>query len=183
MRLILILILISFSSKSFASIKDNLIKKMSKIENFSFTFEQNINEKKETGKCTISFNKKIFCKYYLNNKILVSNGKKLFIKNSDTNFSSIYDINKTYFVYILNKEYILLKLKNHKKNFEKKGGKIFVRLNEDDFQITLFFNSKNYLLNGWFTKDLYGNDIRTYIEIQKINYEFSDDIFKITNYN
>ena len=183
MRLILILILISFSSKSFANIKDNLIKKMSKIENFSFAFEQNINEKKEAGKCTISFNKKIFCKYYLNNKILVSNGKKLFIKNSGTNFSSIYDINQTYFVYILNKEYILLKLKNHKKNFEKKGGKIFVRLNEDDFQITLFFDGKNYLLNGWFTKDLYGNDIKTYIDIQKINYKFSDDIFKITNYN
>lgn len=183
MRLILILFLISFSSKSYASIKDNLIKEMSKIENFSFAFKQNINDKNETGKCTISFNKKIFCKYDLNNKILVSNGKKLFIKNSGTNFSSIYDINQTYFVYILNKEYILLKLKNHKQNFEKINDKIFVRFNEGDFQITLFFNSKNYLLSGWFTKDLYGNDIKTYIDIQKVNYKFSDDIFKISNYN
>ena len=183
MRLILILFLISFSSKSFASIKDNLIKEMSKIDNFSFAFEQNINDKKETGKCTISFNKKIFCKYDLNKKILVSNGKKLFIKNSGTNFSSIYDINQTYFVYILNKEYILSKLRNHKQDFEKISEKIFVRFNEGDFHITLFFNSKNYLLNGWFTKDLYGNDIKTYIDIQKINYKFSDNIFKISNYN
>ena len=142
MRLILILFLISFSSKSYASIKDNLIKEMSKIENFSFAFKQNINDKNETGKCTISFNKKIFCKYDLNNKILVSNGKKLFIKNSGTNFSSIYDINQTYFVYILNKEYILSKLKNYKQNFEKINDKIFVRFNEGDFQITLFLTVK-----------------------------------------
>ena len=183
MRLILIIFLIFFSSKSFASIKDNLIKKMSNIDNFSFTFEQNINEQKEAGKCTISFNKKIFCKYDLNNKILVSNGKNLFIKNSGTNFSSIYDLNQTYFVYILNKEYILLKLKDQNQGFEKIGGKIFVRFNEGDFQITLFFDSKNYLLNGWITKDFYGNNIRTNIEIQKTNYEFSEDIFKISNYN
>ena len=98
-------------------------------------------------------------------------------------FQSIYDINQTYFVYILNKEYILSKLKNYKQNFEKINDKIFVRFNEGDFQITLFFNSKNYLLNGWFTKDLYGNDIKTFIDIQKVNYEFSDDIFKISNYN
>tara|TARA_B100000963_G_scaffold189464_1_gene164882 strand:- start:982 stop:1419 length:438 start_codon:yes stop_codon:yes gene_type:complete len=142
MRLILVLILISFSSKSFASIKNDLIKKMSKIDNFSFAFEQNINEKKETGKCTISFNKKIFCKYDLNNKILVSNGKKLFIKNSGTNFSSIYDINQTYFVYILNKEYILLKLKNHKQNFKKKMVKFLLDLMKVIFKLHFFLTVK-----------------------------------------
>ena len=43
--------------------KDKIISNLQKINNLSFTFEQNTNSKKEQGKCIINYPKKIFCKY------------------------------------------------------------------------------------------------------------------------
>ena len=45
-------------------IKKNIIQKLQNVENLTFNFEQNINDKKETGTCTIKYPKKIFCEYF-----------------------------------------------------------------------------------------------------------------------
>ena len=58
-----------------------------------------------------SISKKIFCKYNLSNKkILVSNGKSLVIKT--TNSYYIYPIEKTPLNFILDKDFILNKIQN-----------------------------------------------------------------------
>ena len=105
-------------SKTYASIEDNIIKNLSDIKNISFKFEQNINGKIENGKCTIEYPKKIFCKYNAKNKILVSNGNSLVIKT--TNSFYIYPNEKTPLNLILDKSFLLNKLKNIKgKNIKK----------------------------------------------------------------
>ena len=52
----------------------------------SFSFNQTVNGKTDRGSCKIQYPKKIYCSYKLrNNKILVSNGKSLVIKNNKNN--------------------------------------------------------------------------------------------------
>ena len=78
-HLIIYIFLILISNAN-ASNKDKIIKNLQNTKNFNFDFEQNINGKIEIGNCTIEYQKKIYCNYKKNNKILVSNGKSLIIK-------------------------------------------------------------------------------------------------------
>ena len=59
----LILIIFFIFAQKHAYAEPKIIKKISEIENFTFDFEQLINDKKETGNCIISFNNKMMCKY------------------------------------------------------------------------------------------------------------------------
>ena len=77
----LILIFFFIFAQKHAYTEPKIIKKISGIENFTFDFEQLINDKKETGNCIISFNNKMMCKYDETGKLIVSNGKTLLIKN------------------------------------------------------------------------------------------------------
>ena len=78
---LILLIFFFLTNQSSASIKSDILNKLNYIENISFNFEQNINDKIEKGECILQYPKKIFCKYDLSNKkILVSNGKSLVIK-------------------------------------------------------------------------------------------------------
>ena len=76
----LILIIFFIFAQKHAYTEPKIIKKISEIENFTFDFEQLINDKKETGNCIISFNNKMMCKYDETGKLIVSNGKPLLIK-------------------------------------------------------------------------------------------------------
>ena len=101
------------TSNVFASIEENILKKFKNIENISFNFEQNINGKIENGNCTIEYPKKIYCKYNLGNKkVLVSNGKSLVIKTLTSYY--IYPLERTPLYFILNKNYLLKKIKDIK---------------------------------------------------------------------
>ena len=85
-----------YSFHCFASAKDNIISNLKGIENISFSFEQTINDRSEKGICTIQYPKKIFCEYdNVKNKILVSNGESLVIKNKNNNQYYIYPLEKT----------------------------------------------------------------------------------------
>ena len=55
----LILIIFFIFAQKHGYTEPKIIKKISEIENFTFDFEQLINNKKETGNCIISFNNKI----------------------------------------------------------------------------------------------------------------------------
>ena len=55
----LILIIFFIFAQKHAYTEPKIIKKISEIENFTFDFEQLINDKKETGNCIISFNNKM----------------------------------------------------------------------------------------------------------------------------
>ena len=105
------LLILILSSKTLATEKDNVIENFKNIQNLTFNFEQNINDKIENGKCTLSYPKKIYCKYNLSNqKTLVSNGKSIVIKTSSSYY--LYPLERTPLNLILDKDYLLNKITN-----------------------------------------------------------------------
>ena len=110
---ILIFFLLFFFSNANASLKQQIISELKKINNLTFEFEQKINEKQEKGNCTIQYPKKIFCEYYKsNNKILISNGKSLVIKTDNNGSYYRYPLDQTPLNLILNKDFLISKITN-----------------------------------------------------------------------
>ena len=170
-----ILIFIIFSNETLASIKNEIIKNLNDIDNLSFNFEQNINGKLEKGKCTIQYPKKIFCKYDLSNgKILVSNGKSLVIKTITSYY--LYPLEKTPLNFILDKKFLLSKIQNLKQNSLDENY-ISFKFYENDNQLNIFFNKKNYNLIGWQTVDIYQNLSMTYLSSITKNQKIDKNLF------
>ena len=147
------------------------------IENISFDFEQNINGKIENGNCIIEYPKKIYCEYNLSNKkILVSNGKSLVIKTLSGYY--LYPLKKTTLDTLLNKKYLLKKIKNLN---QRDAGNDFINFNfkENENEINLFFDKKTYNLVGWQTVDIYQNVSITYLSSIKENQQLKEGIFKL----
>ena len=165
MKIFLIIIFITLINDVSASIKENIIEKFKNTENISFDFEQNINGKIENGNCIIEYPKKIFCKYnQKNKKILVSNGRSLSIKTLNSYY--LYPLNKTPLNSILDKDFLLKKIKILKgRNVN--DNLINYRFNENDNEINLFFDKKTFNLIGWQTIDIYQNISITYLSTVK----------------
>jgi len=161
-------------SNSQADNKDKIIENLKITKNLSFKFEQNINGKIENGNCTIQYPKKIYCKYIKNSKILVSNGKSLVIK-TQTSFYR-YPLNKTPLNLILDKSFLIEKIENLK---EKKLNKDYINFEivENETEINIFFNDKNFNLVGWQTKDIYQNVNVTYLSSIQINQQIDKNLF------
>ena len=176
----LILIIFFILAQKNAYTEPKIIKKISETKNFAFDFEQLINNKKETGNCIISFNNKIFCKYDKTEKIIVSNGKILLIKNKSSNFANTYKTENTYFKYFLDKEFLISKIEG---NVIEKEKNFLLSINDKNNQLNIFFDKNNYLIKGWETIDLYGNKVRSNIIVKNINQELSENIFNLNLYN
>ena len=165
----------NFNKNSFASIKENIISKLTEVENISFEFEQNINGKIESGNCIIEYPRKINCKYNLGNKkILISNGKSVVIKTLSSYY--IYPLKKTPLNTILDKDFLLKKIKNLK---ERDIDKKFVNFSflENENQINLFFDKTTFNLIGWQTIDIYQNISITYLSSIKRNQKLKKNLF------
>ncbi len=171
----LILFLILFSKSALAGIKDKIIQNLLDTDNFSFNFEQNINGKIENGNCKVKYPKKIYCYYDTSNKkILVSNGKSLAIKTKTSFYR--YPLDQTPLNLILDKNYLLEKINSlEEKIVEDK----FVRFTfiENDNEINIFFNKKNYNLIGWQTLDVYQNLSITYLYSVLKNQKLDNKLF------
>ena len=178
-KIFLSLIFILITSEAIASVKDKLIKNLKNIQTLNFNFEQNINSKIETGNCTVQYPKKIFCKYNLpNKKILVSNGRSLVIKT--TNSFYIYPLERTPLNFILDKDYLIKKIEYLK---ERIIDEKFINFNfaEDTngTEINIFFDYKTYNLIGWQTLDLYQNLSITYLNSIIKNKAIKNNLFKL----
>ena len=177
----IILFLIFLISEASASIKEKIIKNLKSTNNLTFNFEQNINDKIENGKCTLSYPKKIYCKYNLSNqKTLVSNGKSIVIKTSASYY--LYPLERTPLNLILNKDFLLKKIKilNERKIDDKF---INFRFSENDFEINLFFDFNDYNLIGWQTTDIYQNLSITFLSSVKKNQQLEDGLFNLPKQN
>ncbi len=176
-KLLITFFLVFLSTEIEASIKDNILQDLKDIKNLSFSFEQNINGKIENGKCTIEYPKKIFCNYDLSNKkILVSNGRSLVIKTSNSYY--IYSLEKTPLNYILDKDFLLNKIIELNERIVDKN---FINFNffENENEINLFFDKNTYNLIGWQTLDIYQNLSITYINSITKNKKLKKDLFKL----
>ena len=180
-RNLLILILISITSNSFAEIKDKIIQNLEDTTNISFNFEQNINGKIENGDCIIQYPKKIYCNYELaDQKILVSNGNSLVIKTNTSYY--LYPLDRTPLNLILDKKFLVSKIKvlNERIIDEKFVNYKFF---EKDNEINIFFNKISYELIGWQTLDIYQNLSITYISKMKKNEKLKTKLFDLPQQN
>jgi outer membrane lipoprotein-sorting protein len=176
-RFIIIFFILNFYSPSFSSPKENIISQMKLTDILSFNFVQTTDKKIEDGTCIIKYPKKIFCEYNgFNKKTIVSNGKSLVIKNANQGSYYIYPLNRTPLELLLDKEYLISKiniLEPRKIDNKFLTFKIF----ENNNEINIFFDKKNFNLVGWQTEDIYRNLIITFISSAKINQKINDKIF------
>lgn len=180
-KFLIFLFFLIFSTETFAEIKKNIIQKLQNVENLTFNFEQNINDKKETGTCTIKYPKKIFCQYNLENrKILVSNGRSIVIKTSTSYY--IYPIDKTPLNLILDKEFILNKIKNSNQRIVN-DSLINFNFFQDENEINIFFDKNTFNLIGWQTLDVFQNLSITYLNSIIFNKELQSNLFKLPPQN
>jgi outer membrane lipoprotein-sorting protein len=182
LKTIVVFLLLAFYSPVFSSEKKKIIYKIEMSNNLSFNFIQTISKSEETGNCIISYPKKIYCKYDDNKKVIISNGKSLVIKNEDKGTYYIYPIEKTPLKFLLDKNYLISKIKLLKpRKIEDRY--INFKITEKNKEINVFFDQKTLNITGWQTEDLYQNLTITYISSVKINEQINDDIFKLPKKN
>jgi len=178
---ILIIFLLFFFSKTNASFKEQIINDLKNLDNLTFEFEQRINEKEEKGNCTIDYPKKIFCEYYKsNNKILISDGKSLVIKTDNKGSYYRYPLDQTPLNLILNKEFLISKITDLDERIVDENYINYTIL-ENNYEINIFFDKKNFNLVGWQTLDIYQNLNMTFISNLKKNQNVDQKIFNLPN--
>ena len=182
-KIIFFYLIFNFFSPSHAEEKAQIIKNLSKIDNLSFNFTQTINGKDESGECIIEYPKKIFCKYNVRfNKILVSNGKSIVIKSEKNNQYYRYPLKTTPLLYLLDKKFILKKIKSLEiLSLDDKY--LYFSIDQDGQIINLFFNKKNFDLIGWQTEDIFQNLTVTRIYNLKKNNILDEKIFILPRTN
>ena len=180
-KYILILFFSLLANETSAEVKKKIIQNFINTNNISFNFEQNINGKIESGKCIIEYPKKVYCNYNLDNKkTLVSNGKSLVIKTRNSYY--LYPLERTPLNLILDKNYLINKIKKLEERIikDKFINYTFV---EQDNEINIFFNKKNYNLIGWQTLDVYQNLSITFISSIIKNQSLDKSLFVLPKQN
>ena len=182
-RILIFFFILNSYSPVFSSTKDEIISQIQLTNNLSFNFIQTIDNKNENGKCIIKYPKKIWCEYdNYNKKIIVSNGRSLVIKNSNKGNYYIYRLNKTPLGYLLDKKYLISKMKTIKPR-EIDDKYLNFKFFENNNEVNIFFDKKSLNLVGWQTEDIYQNLAVTFISSVKINQEINDKIFILPKNN
>ena len=182
-RILFFLIVLTVSSqKSFSLPKEKIINNFSKINNISFEFQQKIADKIESGKCYIKYPKLIYCLYdNKDKKEMVSNGRTLVIKNNRYNKTYIYPLKTTPLEYILDKEFILNKIKNLEPKINNNMIEFLIATKKK--LISIFFDSKTYDLAGWKTIDIYQKEVIFQINNLEKNINIDENRFKLPSLN
>ena len=176
-----LLIIFFFINKAYSDITEKIVNNLKNTENYKFKFTQIINEKKETGNCILVFNRKINCKYDNLGKILVSDGKNLIIRNNNSNIPNFYKLEDTTFYKLLDKKYLIDKLKEN--SLQKNNNKIFIELNYQNVGLKVFFDKEKLHLKGWSTIDIYNNTVLTEIDVQEVNKIIDESLFNLKRFN
>ena len=181
LKCIFFYICIILITNSSSSNKEKIIENLKNTKNLDFNFEQNINGKIENGNCTIEYPKKMFCEYAKsNNKILVTNGKSLVIKTITSYYR--YPLDKTPLNFILDKNFLINKVYVLEERIID-GSLINYTINQDNIEISVFFNKETYDLIGWQNTDVYQNFNITFLSSIRKNRIISKDIFKLPSQN
>ena len=180
--LFFLIVLTLFAQKSFSLPKEKIINNFNKINNISFKFQQKIDDKIEVGKCYIKYPKLIYCLYdNKDKKEMVSNGRSLVIKNNRYNKIYIYPLKTTPLEYILDKEFILGKIKNLKPKINNNTVEFLIFTKKKS--ISVFFDNKTYDLAGWKTIDIYQKEVVFEINNLEKNINIDGIHFKLPSLN
>lgn len=181
LKFLLLFFLVFFPSNLNADVKENIIQNLKHTKNLDFKFEQNINGKIENGNCTIEYPKKIFCEYARsNNKILVSNGKSLVVKTITSYYR--YPLDKTPLNLILDKNYLIDKIQKLEERTINSNLVNYI-IQEQNNEISIFFDNKTYDLIGWQNTDIYQNFNITFLSSIRKNRVLTKNLFKIPSQN
>ena len=182
-RILIIFFIFGFYNPVFSSTKEKIISQMHLTDNLSFNFIQTIDNKNESGECIIEYPNKIRCTYNNSNKkIIVSNGKSLVIKTANKGSYYRYPLSKTPLIFLLDKEYLISKIKTLEPR-EIDNKYINFIIFENDNKISIFFDKENVFLVGWQTEDIYQNLVVTFISSVKINQKIDNKIFILPKNN
>lgn len=113
-------------------------------------------------------------------KKLISNGRSLVIKS--TNNFYIYPLEKTPLNLILDKEFLLSKIKSLDQKIINNKYINFSFIDNEN-EINIFFDKDSYNLIGWQTIDIYQNLSITYLDSIKKNQEIKKNLFKLPSQN
>ena len=179
-KFIFLFLLFSIAEAS-ANIKEKIIHNLESTNNLTFNFEQNVNGKTENGHCALSYPQKIFCKYnQKNNKVLVSNGKSIVIKTKSSYY--LYPLERTPLNLILNKKFLIDKIKNlNERILDRKF--VNFKFFEEDFEVNIFFDYETLNLTGWQTTDIYQNLSITFLDSVKKNQKLNSNLFVLPKQN
>tara|TARA_B100000941_G_scaffold51077_1_gene32551 strand:- start:429 stop:983 length:555 start_codon:yes stop_codon:yes gene_type:complete len=179
----IIFILIFFYPVNIHASSKQLIKnKLEETNNISFQFIQKIGKKTEKGKCTISYPKKILCKYDdIYNKILVSNGKSLIINSKKITNYIRYQLKDTPLNLILDRKFLIEELEKVKIVKENDETFSFSIIHNNNL-LNIFFDKENYEIRGWTTTDIYLNRVETKLFNIERNMMIDQSLFRIQNY-
>ena len=178
-KLILIFFFLNLFNYSYGSTEIEIINNFKKINNISFDFEQNINDKTEKGNCIIQYPNKMYCNYdNLKKKVVVSNGTSLVIKNRLGKEYFLYPLKETPLELILNQKLLINKFNNLK---AKLINEMYYNFNIENNgnKINIFFDKNSYDLIGWQTEDIYQNLVITYIYNIKKNKNINEKLFNL----
>ena len=178
---VLVLTLILFSFKLFATEKNQITTQLINLNSLEFTFNQVINEKVEKGSCILEFPGKLKCNYFdAKKKELVINNRRLAITQKRYNKTYYYPISKSPFLNILYKDKLLEIVEKGKLDLTDQLIKLLY-LGEDE--ITVFFDRKTLDLKGWKIVDQYNNKINFSLNIINKNSLYKRGAFKIPTTN
>ena len=165
----------------FANEKDQIVTQLNNLDSLEFTFNQNINDKVERGRCLLEFPGKLKCDYFDDKKKeLIINKKKLAITQMRYNKTYYYPISKSPFLNILYKDKLLEIVKSGKLEL---SGQMIKLIYLEDNEITVFFDKKTSDLKGWQIVDQYNNNINFSLIIVAKNNVFKKGTFKIPEMN
>ena len=123
----------------------------------------------------------MFCKYNLGNqKVLVSDGKSLIIKTTASYYK--YSLDKTPLNYLLDKEFLIKKINESNARIVQKKF-INFKFTENENEINIFFDIKNFSLLGWQTLDIYQNLSITYLSSISVNKNLKRNLFNLPDRN
>ena len=107
-------------------------------------------------------------------------GKSLIIKTTASYYK--YSLDKTPLNYLLDKEFLIKKINESNARIVQKKF-INFKFTEDENEINVFFDIKNFSLLGWQTLDIYQNLSITYLSSLSINKNLKRRLFKLPDRN
>ena len=113
--------------------------------------------------------------------MLVSNGKSLLINSNKNNQYFRYSLDKTPLNLILDKEFIINKIREL--GDESSIGEYYkFELSYENLDIIVYFDNQELNLVGWSTIDIYQNKVETKLSVVQKNIKIDEKIFDIRNY-
>ena len=169
---------LNYPTNLFAEIRSKILQNLSNSETLKFDFEQTSLNSFETGICYIKRPHFLKCSYNDKRKKEIIVNKRTLVVLHYNKLRYSYPLSKSYFLEILDKK----KFSDlaYKSTLESDNESIKMKyLDEKKGSIIIYFNNKNYELQGWEINDLTNN--KTILKIKNLhkNEKIDNKIFFI----